>query len=286
MSGEPGPARRRTIRSFVVRGGRLTDAQQRALDELWPRYGVAFEPRPLDLAALFGRGGALHAGDRLRQRRQPAGAGRSRTPNAISSVWKCTRPASGICCARRQRQGLNNLRSDPARRRGSAAAAASPPESLDSMLVLFPDPWHKKRHHKRRLVNPEFAALAASRPEAGWHPAAGYRLGALCRRRCSRCSMQRSGLRNRAADRRFVPRNPAASSHASNVAASVWAMRCTTCVSKGSDQFLRIVDSTPKTMRPRMATADSVWKIVTVRATLDMLVSPTSLKLAAVSTIV
>src|SRR6201996_7938525 len=45
----------RSIRSFVMRGGRITEAQQRALDSLWPRYGIEFQPTPLDLPALFGR---------------------------------------------------------------------------------------------------------------------------------------------------------------------------------------------------------------------------------------
>src|SRR5262249_53741086 len=85
--------------------------------------------------------------------------------------------------------------------RGQIAA-----DSLHALLILFPDPWHKKRHHKRRLINPEFAALAASRLRRGgtlqlatdWEPYAEAMLDVL---------NATSGLRNRAADRRFVPRN-------------------------------------------------------------------------------
>jgi tRNA (guanine-N7-)-methyltransferase len=82
-----------------------------------------------------------------------------------------------------------------------------PEESLASILVLFPDPWHKKRHHKRRLVSPEFALLAASRLQRGgilqlatdWAPYAEAMLEVL---------NAAVGLHNLAADRRFVPRNP------------------------------------------------------------------------------
>jgi len=82
-----------------------------------------------------------------------------------------------------------------------------PVESLDSILVLFPDPWHKKRHNKRRLVSGDFAALAASRLRRGgtlqlatdWEPYAEAMLEVL---------NGAAVLRNRATDRRFVPRNP------------------------------------------------------------------------------
>src|SRR5690606_15376063 len=81
------------------------------------------------------------------------------------------------------------------------------PQSLDAILVLFPDPWHKKRHHKRRLVNAEFAELAASRLAPGgtlqlatdWEPYAEQMLEVL---------NATAALKNRAADGRFVPRGP------------------------------------------------------------------------------
>ena len=82
------------------------------------------------------------------------------------------------------------------------------PESLDAILVLFPDPWHKKRHHKRRLVSRAFAELARIAPEAGRHPAAGDRLDALRR-------MDAGGARGRARacataqpDGGYMPRDP------------------------------------------------------------------------------
>jgi tRNA (guanine-N7-)-methyltransferase len=81
------------------------------------------------------------------------------------------------------------------------------PGTLDSIMVLFPDPWHKKRHHKRRIVNDRFAELAASRLRIGgtlqlatdWEPYAEWMLEVL---------NASAALRNRAADGRFVPRSP------------------------------------------------------------------------------
>jgi tRNA (guanine-N7-)-methyltransferase len=204
MSGEPGPAHR-PIKSFVVRGGRLTDAQQRALDELWPRYGVPFEPRPLDLAALFGRVAACTLeigfgnGDNLL-------ALAAAEPQRDFLGVEVHPPGVGHLLRNAAAQGLTNLRviqHDAV----EVLQQQIPAESLDSLLVLFPDPWHKKRHHKRRLVSPDFAALAASRLRPGgtlqlatdWEPYAEAMLEVL---------NAAALLRNRAADRRFVPRNP------------------------------------------------------------------------------
>ncbi|HMA11530.1 MAG TPA: tRNA (guanosine(46)-N7)-methyltransferase TrmB [Steroidobacteraceae bacterium] len=204
MTDESAPLRR-PIKSYVVRGGRLTDAQQRALDELWPRYGIAFEPRPLDLAALFGRVApctleiGFGNGDNLLAL---AAAGPQRDFIGV----EVHPPGVGHLLRKAAALGLTNLRviqHDAV----EVLRQQIPAESLDSVLVLFPDPWHKKRHHKRRLVNPDFAALAASRLKRGgtlqlatdWEPYAEAMLEVL---------NAAAGLRNRAADRRFVPRNP------------------------------------------------------------------------------
>lgn len=204
MNDEAAPVRR-PIKSYVVRGGRLTDAQQRALDEQWPRYGVPFEPRPLDLSALFGRVApctleiGFGNGDNLLALALADPArdfiGVEVHPPGVGHLLRNAGAAQVTNLKVIQHDAVEVLR---------LMIAA---DSLDSMLVLFPDPWHKKRHNKRRLVNPEFAALAASRLRRGgtlqlatdWEPYAEAMLEVL---------NGAAVLRNRAADRRFVPRIP------------------------------------------------------------------------------
>ena len=204
MNEESAPVRR-PIKSYVVRGGRLTDAQQRALKELWPRYGVPFQPAPLDLAALFGRAApctleiGFGNGDNL------LALARSEPDRDFIGV-EVHPPGVGHLLRKAADAGLTNLKviqHDAV----EVLRDQIPAESLDAILVLFPDPWHKKRHHKRRLVSPDFAALAASRLRRGgtlqlatdWEPYAEVMLEVL---------NGAAALRNRAADRRFVPRNP------------------------------------------------------------------------------
>ncbi len=82
------------------------------------------------------------------------------------------------------------------------------PASLDAILVLFPDPWHKKRHHKRRLVNAEFASLAVSRLTAGRYSAARHGLDALRRINARGTERRARSCRTRSPDGGYVPRNP------------------------------------------------------------------------------
>jgi tRNA (guanine-N7-)-methyltransferase len=204
MTGQSTPVRR-PIKSYVVRGGRLTDSQQRALEELWPSFGVPFEARPLDLAGLFGREAPCQLeigfgnGDNLLALAASA-------PERNFIGVEVHPPGIGHLLRKSAAAGLSNLKviqHDAV----EVLQQQIPAESLDSILVLFPDPWHKKRHHKRRLVSPDFAALAASRLRRGgtlqlatdWEPYAEAMLEVL---------NAAVGLRNRASDRRFVPRNP------------------------------------------------------------------------------
>lgn len=204
MSDEATP-HRRTVRSFVVRGGRLTESQQRALDVLWPRYGIEYQPEPLDLGRIFGSPAApsleigFGNGDNLL-------ALAAAHPEGNYIGVEVHPPGVGHLLRQAAAAELTNLRviqHDAM----EVLARQIAPASLQSILVLFPDPWHKTRHHKRRLVNPEFAALAASRLCLGgtlqlatdWTPYAEAMLEVL---------NPASGLRNRSADARFVPRNP------------------------------------------------------------------------------
>ena len=157
--------RERRIRSFVLRQGRFTPAQQRAFDQHWSRYGLDYAGAPRDFAASFGRNAArvleigFGNGDQLLH----------------SAQAEAERDFIGIEV---HRPGVGRLMN------GLAAAAVGnvrlynhdavdvldreiAPASLDEVRIYFPDPWHKKRHNKRRLVQPEFLALLASRTAPG-----------------------------------------------------------------------------------------------------------------------
>ncbi len=150
----------RTVRSYARRRGRVTRAQRRALEAHWDRYGVDPDG-PLELDALFGRaaprvleigfgmGGALLAmateypgADFLGIEVYEAGVGRLLAGAA----------AAGI-------DNLRVVRDDAV----DVLRDRIPPASLDAVLLYFPDPWPKKRHHKRRLVKADFAAMVAER---------------------------------------------------------------------------------------------------------------------------
>ena len=155
----------RAVRSFVRRAGRQTHAQQRALVELWPRYGVPNETGLIDFAALFGRRAPITIeigfgnGDHLAARAHAE-------PERNFLGVEVHRPGIGHLLRTAAAANLRNLRvieQDAVEVLGSRIA----PESLDEIQILFPDPWPKKRHHKRRLIQPEFTALAASRLRRG-----------------------------------------------------------------------------------------------------------------------
>ena len=158
-------ARPRSVRSFVKRSGRLTDSQQRAMRELLPRYGVDFGNAPLDFDTLFGR----HAprvleigfgnGDSLL-------ATAAANPDVDYLGVEVHEPGVGHCLLGIERAGLDNLRVinydaiDVLREQVPAA-------SLARVNLYFPDPWPKKRHHKRRILNGAFLELVASRLAPG-----------------------------------------------------------------------------------------------------------------------
>jgi len=164
----------RSIRSFVVRGGRITDAQQRALDESWPRYGIDFEPRQLDLDALFGRGAP---------RTLEIGFGNGENLLTLATNHperdyfgiEVHKPGVGRLLLSAEKQNLTNIRAschDAVEVLNQQIA----PDSFDEVLVLFPDPWQKKRHHKRRLIQPAFVECIADclKPRGVFHLATDW----------------------------------------------------------------------------------------------------------------
>jgi tRNA (guanine-N7-)-methyltransferase len=191
------------IRSYVLRQGRFSPAQQRAYAELMPRFGVPYRAGPLDFAALFGRRAPVVV---------EIGSGMGETTVNIAAEHPDTdylaievhAPGVGALLRRIEERGLANVRvvqHDAV----EVLRDMIPTASLAAIHVFFPDPWPKKRHHKRRLVQPAFAALAAARLAPGgslhtatdWQEYAQHMLEVLS---------GVSGMRNSAAD--FAPRPP------------------------------------------------------------------------------
>lgn len=155
----------RTIRSFVLRGGRITAAQKRAFERLWPVYGIEYRPVVIDLDAAFGRRSAraLDIGFGDGEALVEAAAG---NPEVDYLGVEVHAPGIGHCLLQAEARELRNLRiirHDAVEVLQLAIADGA----FDRINVYFPDPWPKKRHHKRRLLQSDFLALAAARLKRG-----------------------------------------------------------------------------------------------------------------------
>jgi tRNA (guanine-N7-)-methyltransferase len=186
-----------------MRGGRITEAQQRALELLWPQYGTPFEPAHLDLEAAFGRAAPVTLeigfgnGDNL-------AAQAAAYPGRNFLGIEVHRPGVGRLMLSLEEQHLTNARvicHDAV----EVLTHQLAPQTLAEVVILFPDPWPKKRHHKRRLVQAPFVELVTDRLRVGgvlrfasdWQPYADAVLEVL---------NADPRLRNTSADGGFVPR--------------------------------------------------------------------------------
>ncbi|PCJ29741.1 MAG: tRNA (guanosine(46)-N7)-methyltransferase TrmB [Moraxellaceae bacterium] len=163
--GPDGVEKPRRIRSFVRRQGRLTDGQQRALDEYWSQYGLTLDAGLLNFSELFGRESAviLEIG---------FGNGSSLVAMAKSQPEKdfigieVHRPGVGSLINEAQSQGVTNIKvfhEDAI----EVLASCIPDKSLMGFQLFFPDPWHKTRHNKRRIVTPEFIKTIHQKLKSG-----------------------------------------------------------------------------------------------------------------------
>ncbi len=156
---------KRPIRSYVLRQGRVSNAQARAHHELLPSLGISFSNQPLDLDAVFGRRGPkiLEIGFGMGETTATIAA--AHPENDYLGIEVHT-PGVGSLLKQIGERGLSNLRliqHDAVEVLHEMIA----PASLDGAHIFFPDPWPKKRHHKRRLVQADFVALLASRLKPG-----------------------------------------------------------------------------------------------------------------------
>jgi len=159
---------KRSIRSFVLRQGRVSDAQRRALDAGQAQFGIPFSPGLLDLDAAFGR--SSKGAPKILE----IGFGMGETTATIAAAHpendylgiEVHTPGVGALFKQIGELGLTNIRiiqHDAVEVLNHMIA----PGSLDGVHVFFPDPWPKKRHHKRRLLQPPLVALLASRLKPG-----------------------------------------------------------------------------------------------------------------------
>ncbi len=157
--------RKRTIRSFVRRAGRMTASQRRALQDFWPTFGVDAADVPLDFRSLFNREAdvVLEIG---------FGNGETLVELAAAAPEKdfigieVHEPGVGHCMLKASEAEISNLRLI-VRDAVEVLRHQVPPESLSRLNLYFPDPWPKKRHHKRRIVQPGFVDLVADRLRPG-----------------------------------------------------------------------------------------------------------------------
>lgn len=193
----------RKIRSFVRREGRLTSGQARALDRYWQTYGVELTQEPIDLAGLFGRTAPCII---------EIGFGMGEALTSLATVKpeynfigiEVYRPGVGALLKRAAELKLTNLRvfcADAV----EVLQQAIPDASLHGVHIFFPDPWPKKRHHKRRLIQPEFVSLLTNKLAVNgylhlatdWEPYAQQMLCVLS---------AEPRLQNKAGAQQFIPR--------------------------------------------------------------------------------
>lgn len=176
---------RRAIRSYVLRQGRTTDAQKRAFTEHWPRFGLDFEGRVRDLDAVFGRRAERVLEIGFGNGEQLAFAAANEPQRDFIGV-EVHGPGVGRLLNALAAGALDNVRvlqHDAVEVLREEIADGA----LDEVRIYFPDPWHKKKHNKRRLVQPAFVALLCDKLRPGgllhlatdWAPYAEHMLDVL-----------------------------------------------------------------------------------------------------------
>lgn len=188
-----------------MRAGRMTEGQQRGLEQGWPRFGLALSDGIQDWEVLFGRQApcTLEIGFGMGHSTLEMAAA---APDQNFIGIEVHQPGVGALLNGVMTQGLNNLRvysCDALDVLQQCVADAS----LDRVLLFFPDPWHKSRHHKRRLVQLAFAELVRRKLKLGgvlhmatdWAPYAEHMLDVM---------RAAPGYRNLSADGGYIPRPP------------------------------------------------------------------------------
>jgi tRNA (guanine-N7-)-methyltransferase len=185
MSDAESPRTPRHIRSYVLRQGRVSGAQQRAHQTLLPRYGLPYTGSLIDLDDVFGRSAPkiLEIGFGMGETTADIAAAQ---PDSDFLGIEVHTPGVGSLLKQIEARGLTNIRiiqHDAVEVLHHMIA----PRSIDGVHIFFPDPWPKKRHHKRRLIQPPLVALLAQKLKPGgylhaatdWHEYAEQILAVL-----------------------------------------------------------------------------------------------------------
>lgn len=182
---KPGVTHPKTIKSFVRRAGRTTTGQAKAFEDLGPRYVMPYTGQTMDLSAAFGRSAptVLEIGFGMGEATAHIAALMPETHFLCCEVHQ---PGVGALLKRIGEQGLTNIRivSHDA---VEVMDHMLTPGQLDGIHLFFPDPWHKKKHNKRRLIQPPLVARLATRLKPGgylhcatdWEPYAQQMLQVL-----------------------------------------------------------------------------------------------------------
>mgnify|MGYP006093968607 CR=1 FL=1 len=153
--------RKKSIRSYVVRAGRMTDGQRNAFENSWSTYGLKLADGAIDTDTVFGRSGpkvleiGFGMGDSLLQMAVAE-------PSTDFIGIEVHPPGVGTIMNIAQSEGISNLRVYLADA-NDVLEECFPPQSIDRLQLYFPDPWHKKKHNKRRIVQPQFVQLVRER---------------------------------------------------------------------------------------------------------------------------
>ncbi len=153
------------IKSFVLRQGRLSAAQQKAIDNNWPKYGLEVSDELLDFNKLFGRKAPTIVEIGFGMGKSLAEMAEANPQQNYIGI-EVHRPGVGALLKLVEEKGLTNIRvfnHDAI----EVLEKCIPENSLAGVYLFFPDPWHKKRHHKRRIVQPEFAQKIAKHLKIG-----------------------------------------------------------------------------------------------------------------------
>lgn len=201
-SNEEQTANKRTIRTFVMRSGRMTPGQEKALDEQWAVLGIEISQGMLDFNDVFGRQAptvmeiGFGMGDSLLAMAKAA-------PDTNFIGVEVHRPGVGRLLNNLTKEGISNVRvfKEDAL---DVLAKCIPDGSLECLQLFFPDPWHKKKHHKRRMVQPEFAQKLRAKLRVGgnfhmatdWEPYAEHMMEVMS---------AAEGYQNREGEGQFAP---------------------------------------------------------------------------------
>ena len=166
--------RKKSIRSYVVRAGCMTDGQRNAFDTSWPTYGLKLADGAIDTDAVFGRTGpkvleiGFGMGDSLLQMA-------AAEPETDFIGIEVHPPGVGTLMNTAKAEGISNLRVYLADA-NDVLEECFASQSIDRLQLYFPDPWHKKKHNKRRIVQPQFVQLVREklRPDGVLHMATDW----------------------------------------------------------------------------------------------------------------